>query len=141
MQRFDPYKTFRFRIAWDGHYVAGLSKMSALKRSTEVIAHREGGDASSSAKVQGRSRYDAVTLERGVTHDADFEAWARQREPRDLSIDVFDAAGNKVRTWRLFRCWVSLLQAHPELDADAKRVAIEKIRIEAEVWTREDGSS
>jgi len=111
--------------------------MSALKRSTEVIAHREGGDPST-AKLPGRSRYDAVTLERGVTHDADFEAWARQREPRDLSIDVFDEAGHKVRTWRLFRCWVSQLQAHAELDADAKRVAIEKIRIEAEGWTRED---
>ena len=72
--RFDPYKNFKFRVKWDGQYVAGLSKMSALKRSTEVVEHREGGDPSTSRKSPGRSKFDAVTLERGVTHDPTFEA-------------------------------------------------------------------
>ncbi len=35
--RFDPYKNFKFRIKWDGAYIAGVSKVSALKRTTEVI--------------------------------------------------------------------------------------------------------
>ena len=77
-QRFDPYKNFKFRIKWDGKYVAGVSKVSALKRTTEVLKHREGGDPSTSRKTPGRTEFEAVTLERGVTHDAAFEDWARR---------------------------------------------------------------
>ena len=77
-QRFDPYKNFKFRVKWDGRYVAGVSKVSALKRTTEVVKHREGGDPSSSRKSPGRTEYEAITLERGVTHDREFEQWAEQ---------------------------------------------------------------
>ena len=76
--RLDPYKNFKFRIKWDGRYVAGISKVSPLKRSTEVVKHREGGDPSSSRKSPGRTEYDAVVLERGVTHDLEFEQSANQ---------------------------------------------------------------
>lgn len=43
-QRFDPYKNFKFRIFWEGNPdpVAGISKVSVLKRTTEVVTHREG---------------------------------------------------------------------------------------------------
>ena len=74
-QRFDPYKNFKFRVKWDGKYVAGVSKCGALKRTTEVVKHREGGDPSSSRKSPGRTEYDAISLERGVTHDKEFEQW------------------------------------------------------------------
>src|SRR3981189_2120532 len=113
-QRFDPYKNFKFRVKWDGHYVAGISKVGALKRTTEVVKHREGGDESSSRKSPGRSEYEAITLERGVTHDLEFEQWANrvwsyanaQSEGadkevslknfrRDIIIDVFNEAGQK----------------------------------------------
>ena len=77
-QRFDPYKNFKFRLKWDGRYVAGVSKVSSLKRTTEVVKHREGGDPSSSRKSPGRSEFEAVTLERGVTHDLEFERWANK---------------------------------------------------------------
>src|SRR2546426_3365622 len=77
-QRFDPYKNFKFRVKWDGRYVAGVSKISALKRVTEVVEHREGGDPSASRKSPGRTRYEPITLERGVTHDAEFEKWANK---------------------------------------------------------------
>ena len=77
-QRFDPYKNFKFRVKWDGKYVAGVSKVSALKRTTEVVKHREGGDPSTSRKSPGRTEYDAITLERGVTHDPEFEQWANK---------------------------------------------------------------
>ena len=88
-QRFDPYKNFKFRVKWDGKYVAGISKVSALKRTTEVVKHREGGDPSSSRKSPGRTEYEAITLERGVTNDKEFERgptrsgrWARGWAPR-----------------------------------------------------------
>src|SRR5262245_15451016 len=77
-QRVDPYKKFKFRVKWDGRYVAGVSKVSALKRVTEVIHHREGGDPSSARLSPGLTKFEPVTLERGVTHDPEFEAWANQ---------------------------------------------------------------
>src|SRR5213082_2228745 len=77
-QRFDPYKNFKFRVKWDNRYVAGISKVSALKRTTEVVEHRDGGDLSSSRKSPGRHKYDAITLERGVTQDREFELWANK---------------------------------------------------------------
>jgi phage tail-like protein len=76
--RFDPYKNFKFRIKWDGKYVAGLSKISALRRTTEAIRYREGGDPSSSRKSPGRTEYDPITLQRGVTHDLEFEQWTNK---------------------------------------------------------------
>src|SRR5260370_23028591 len=76
--RFDPYKNFKFRVKWDGKYVAGVSKVSALKRSTEVVEHREGGDPSTGRKSPGRSKYEPITLERGVTHDPESERWANK---------------------------------------------------------------
>src|ERR1017187_4143463 len=75
-RRFDPYKNFKFRVKWDNRYVAGISKVSSLKRTTEVVKHREGGDPSTSPKSPGRTEYEAITLDRGVTHDPEFERWA-----------------------------------------------------------------
>src|SRR6059058_1489961 len=74
--RLDPYKNFKFRVKWNNRYVAGISKVSTLKRTTEVVKHRDGGDESTSRKSPGRTEYDAITLERGVTHDPEFELWA-----------------------------------------------------------------
>lgn len=120
--RFDPYKNFKFRVKWDGRYVAGVSKVSALKRSTEMVEHREGGDPSTSRKSPGRTKYEAVTLERGVTHDLEFERWANKVWNfgaglgaevslkdfwKDISIEVYNEAGQKVLAYNLFRCWVS----------------------------------
>ena len=70
--RIDPYKAFKFRVKWDGRYVAGVSKVGSLKRTTEVVKHRDGGDESSSRKSVGRTVFYAITLERGFTHDTDF---------------------------------------------------------------------
>lgn len=150
--RFDPYKNFKFRVKWDGRYVAGISKVSALKRSTEVVEHREGGDPSTSRKSPGRTKYDPVTLERGVTHDTDFEAWANKiwnygslagaesslaDFRKDVILDVFNEAGQKALSYQLYRCWVSEFQALPELDANANAVAIQTLRLETEGWERD----
>jgi phage tail-like protein len=150
--RFDPYKNFKFRVRWDGRYVAGISKVGALKRSTEVVEHREGGDPSSSRKSPGRTKYEAITLERGVTHDIDFERWANKvwnfgeglgsevslaDFRKDVVIDVFNEAGQLAISYRVFRCWVSEYQALPDLDANANAVAIQSIKLENEGWERD----
>jgi phage tail-like protein len=151
--RFDPYKNFKFRVKWDGRYVAGISKVGALKRTTEVVEHREGGDPSTGRKSPGRNKFEAITLERGVTHDTDFEAWARKvwnfgggggaesslaDFRKDVILDVFNEAGQKAISYRLFRCWVSEYQALPDLDANANAVAIQTIKLENEGWERDE---
>jgi len=151
-QRFDPYKNFKFRVRWEGRYVAGVSKVGALKRTTEVVRHREGGDPSSSRKSPGRTEYDAITLERGVTHDTEFERWANKvwnfgsglgsevslaDFRKDVIIEVYNEAGQLVISYRVFRCWVSEYQAMPDLDANANAVAIQTIKLENEGWERD----
>src|SRR5438093_5469472 len=150
--RFDPYKNFKFRVKWDGRYVAGVSKVSALKRSTEMVEHREGGDPSTARKSPGRTKYEAVTLERGVTHDLEFERWANKvwnfgaglgaevslkDFRKDISIEVYNEAGQKVFAYNLFRCWVSEYQSLPDLDANANAIAIQTIKLEHEGWERD----
>ena len=150
--RFDPYKNFKFRVKWDGRYVAGLSKMGALKRTTEVVKHREGGDPSSSRKSPGQTEYEAITLERGVTHDTAFEEWANKvwnfgagagsevslaDFRKDILVDVFNEAGQKVLSYKVYRCWVSEFTALPGLDASANAIAIQNIKLENEGWERD----
>ena len=154
--RVDPYKNFKFRVKWDGSYVAGISKVSALKRTTEVVKHRDGGDPSTSHKSPGRTEYEPITLERGVTHDLAFEQWANKvwdyknaqaqnatQEVsladfrKDIIIDMFNEAGQKVISYHVYRCWVSEYQALPDLDANANAVAIQHIKLENEGWDRD----
>ena len=151
-QRFDPYKNFKFRVKWDGRYVAGISKVSMLKRTTEVVKFREGGDPSSSRKSPGRTEFDAITLERGVTHDTEFEKWANSvwhfggglgaevslaSFRKDLIIEFYNEAGQLVIAYNIYRCWVSEYQAMPDLDANANAIAIEHIKLENEGFERD----
>jgi len=151
--RFDPYKNFKFRVKWDGRYVAGISKVGGLKRTTEVVEHREGGDPSMSRKSPGRSKYEPITLERGVTHDPEFERWANKVWDygtglgaesslkdfrKDMIIEVYNEAGQLVLAYKVYRCWVSEYQALPDLDANANAVAIENIKLENEGWVRDE---
>jgi len=151
-QRFDPYKNFKFRVKWDGKYVAGVSKVTGLKRTTEVVKHREGGDPSTSRKSPGRTEFDAITLERGVTHDTDFEQWAAKVWQlgaglgsevslkdfrKDVIIEVYNEAGQKVIAYFVYRTWVSEFQALPDLDANANAVAIQHLKLENEGWERD----
>jgi len=150
--RFDPYKNFKFRVKWDGRYVAGVSKVSAFSRSTEVVEHREGGDPSSVRKSPGQSSYEAITLERGVTHDINFEQWANKvwnvqgglgQEVsladfrKDIVIEMYNEAGQLVIAYNVYRCWPSEYQALPELDASANAVAIQTLKLENEGWLRD----
>jgi phage tail-like protein len=150
--RFDPYKNFKFRVKWDGKYVAGVSKVTGLKRTTEVVKHREGGDPSSSRKSPGRTEYEAITLERGVTHDKEFEQWANKvwnfgsglgsevslkDFRKDFIIELYNESGQLVISYKVFRCWVSEFQAQADLDANANAVLIQSIKLENEGWERD----
>src|ERR671937_3058298 len=137
--RYDPYKNFKFRVKWDGRYVAGISKVGALKRTTEPVEHREGGDPSTGRKSPGRNKFEAITLERGVTHDLEFERWANKvwnfgaglglevslkDFRKDISIEVYNEAGQKVIAYNVFRCCVSECQSLPDLDTNDNDMAI-----------------
>ena len=150
--RFDPYKSFKFRVKWDGRYVAGISKVSALRRTTEVVEHREGGDPSSTRKSPGQTKYEAITLERGVTHDEEFEQFTNKvwnfgaglgvevslaDFRKDITIELLDESGQKVIAYNVFRCWVSEAQLLPDLDAATSAVAIQTIKLENEGWERD----
>jgi phage tail-like protein len=151
--RFDPYKNFKFRIKWDGKYVAGISKVGMLKRTTEVVEFREGGDPSTGRKSPGRSKYEAITLERGVTHDVEFERWANKvwnfgsglgaevslkDFRKDIILELYNEAGQLAIAYKIYRCWVSEYQAMPDLDANANAVAIQHIKLENEGWERDN---
>ena len=151
-QRFDPYKNFKFRVRWDGRYVAGISKVGALKRTTEVVEHRVGGDSSTGRKSPGRSKFEPIMLERGVTHDEEFERWANlvwnvqgglgaevslSDFRKDIIIEMYNEAGQLAIAYQIFRCWVSEYQALPELDSNANAIAIQSIKLENEGWIRD----
>lgn len=150
--RLDPYKNLKFRVKWDGRYVAGVSRVSGLRRTTEVIEHREGGDPSSSRKSPGLAKYAPITLERGITHDTEFEQWANKVWAhgagfgdevslkdfrKDIRIELYNEAGQLVIAYNVFRCWVSEYQALPDLDANGNAVAIESLTLQNEGWQRD----
>ena len=149
--RFDPYKNFKFRVVWDGQAVAGISKVSALKHTIEPVTHRDGGDRSTKRLSPGQTTFEPITLERGITHDTAFEAWATSAYSnagdagvslrdfrKDMTIELYNLQGVKVRAWQVFRCWVSEFTAVPELDANANAIAFESIVIQNEGFVRDD---
>ena len=153
--RVDPYKNFKFRVKWDGKIVAGVNKISSLRRSTEVVEHREGSDPSAVHKSPGRTTFDAITLERGVTHDAAFEDWANlvwrrggggneivlSSFRKDIVIDLMNEAGQVVLAYKVYRCWVSEFVALSDLDSNSAAVAFQHIKLENEGWERDTSVS
>ena len=150
--RFDPYKGFRFRLKWDGRYIAGISKVSALKRTTEVVEHRNGGDPTSMRKSPGQTKYEPLTLERGVTHDQDFDLWASlvwklgngagsqialNGFRKDFILELHNEAGQVAIAYKIYRAWVSEYSALPELDANANATAIQTLVLQHEGFERD----
>ncbi len=151
-QRYDPYKTYKFRVKWDGRYVAGVNRVGALRRTTEVVTHRSGGDPSSQTATPGQTSYEPITLERGVTHDLEFEQWANKvwnfgsglgaevslkDFRKDILIEVYNEAGQLVIAYKVYGCWVSEYTALPELDASASAVAIQSLTLQHNGWERD----
>lgn len=152
VKRFDPYKTFKFRIKWDGKYVAGVSKVTALKKTTEVVEFRQGGDSSVVHKLPGKTKYEAITIEAGLTHDPTFEEWANlvnniqgdkamslKDFRKEIEIEVLNEQGNIAMKYNVHRCWVSEYQSLPDLDANANAVALVHVKIENEGWEKDPG--
>ncbi len=152
--RVDPYKTYKFRILWDGKVVLGVSKSGALKRTTNVVPHRGGGENSTDHKSPGRTQWDGLTLERGVTHDLEFELWANRIHPysgdvamdldnykKELTLEVLNEKGQVALRYFLHGCWVSEFTAIPALDGNANAVAIETIKLELDGWERDVGTT
>ena len=150
--RFDPYKNFKFRVKWDGRYVAGVSKVGMLKRTTDVVEHREGGDPSTTRKSPGPTKFEPITLERGVTHDQEFEQWANKiwnqgSGPgaevslkdfrKDIIIELLNEAGQVAIAYRVYRCWVSEFQTQGDLDASSNAILIQTITLQNEGWERD----
>lgn len=148
--RIDPYKNFKFRVKWENRYVAGLSKMSAIKRATEAIEWREAGGPSVVRKMPGRTKFEPVSLEAGLTHDQQFLEWAEQvvnpqgdaamslkNYRKEVTVEVLNMQGTPVIAVRLHRAWVSEFQMIPELDANANAVAIQMLKLEYEGFSRD----
>jgi len=147
----EPFKNFRFRVRWDGRYVAGVTRITGLRRRSEVVRHNEGGDPAIGRKSPGRTEFESVSLERGVSNDKGFETWANQvwsmgsvnDQPgpkefrKDIVIELYDDAGRLAVAYKLLRCWVSEYQALPDLDVGANSVAVETIKLEIEGWERD----
>jgi len=147
--RYDPYKSYRFLVYFGTSTtpVAAVSKITALKRSSDVIEYKEGG-YNIILKGLGRTKYDPITLERGVTQDLDFITWADaaqkldQGHPvtslanlrREVRLQLLNEEGQPVHGYIVHRCWVSEFQALPDLDAGANAIALEHIKLENEGW-------
>jgi phage tail-like protein len=151
MEMMDPYEGFDFRVKWDGRYISGVSKVSGLKRLSEVVEQRDAGQPDAVRNSPGRMKYDAITLERGVTQDTSFEDWANAvggvvngvvtgpsaNFRKEVVIDLYDGAGRLVRSYKIYRCWPSEYGALPALDATGNETAIEHIKLENEGWERD----
>ena len=149
--RFDPYRTFKFQVVIDGAVVAGLQKMSALKKTTEPVQWRDAGSPSFQRTMPGGTKYEPVTLEQGLTHDKVFEDWANMVNNFDgdvamslkdyrknITVNVLNLQGTVAISYQLYRAWVSDFQALPDLDSNAMNtVGIQTVTLQHEGWQRD----
>ena len=148
-----PYRNFKFRVYFEGKSdpVALVSKMTALKRTTEVVEWRQGGESNTVRKLAGKTKYEPITLEQGLSLDTDFEDWADQVNKwggtdlsekdnefrKELRVEVLDLDGEVVLKYKMHKCWVSEYTAIPDFDANANAVAIKTLKIENEGWEKD----
>lgn len=150
--RFDPYKQFKFRVKWDGRYVPGITYVSGLTRTTEVVTSRRGGSPSVEQRSPGQTIYEPIVLKRGRTHDQEFEKWVNKvwnfgaglgsevslgDFRKDIIVEMYNEAGQLALAWKVYRCWPSKYSAVTELDANSTQMAIEEVTLEHEGWERD----
>lgn len=150
--RYDPYRTFKFQVVIDGQAVAGLSKMGALKKTTEVVNWRSAGDPSSQRAIPGGTKFENVTLEQGLSHDQVFENWANAVNNvadgdagmslvnfrKDVVINVLNLQGTPAISYHLRRAWVTEFQALPEFDAqNMNTIGIQSVTLACEGFVRD----
>ena len=146
--RYDPYRTFKFQVVIGGTVVAGLSKMSALKKSTEVVDWRYAGDPSHVRKLPGGTSWEPITLEQGLTHDPMFMELANRVNNIDgdaamsllnfrvpVIINVMNLQGAVAMSYKVSRAWVSEFQALPDFDSNSMNtVGIQTLTLQHEGW-------
>lgn len=149
--RYDPYRTFKFQVVIDGQVVAGLKKMTALKRKTEAIKWRSSGDPTRERVLPGGTSFEPITLEQGLSHDPVFESWANlvnslqgdaamslKNFRKDIVVNVLNLQGVAAISYKVYRAWVSEFQAVPDLDAGTMNaVAIQTVVLQHEGWERD----
>jgi phage tail-like protein len=148
--RVDPYQTFKFRVKWENHYIPGILRVSPLRRVTEPVVHRSGGDPSHSHIAPGITTFEPIVIERGLTHDTSFEQWANlvfnlqgdasmslKNFRKDIVIELLNHQGKVVMAYHVYRCWVAEYQALSALEAAAPCLAIERLVLQHEGWERD----
>ena len=146
-KRFDPYRSFLFQVVMDGKTVAGVSKVGALSRTTEVVSHRPGNAISHQYHSPGLTTHEPIVLERGVTFDATFQDWANEvyspeglggvslkNFRKDILVTLMNLQGVPVRSYKVYRCWPSAYVALPELSSNDNAVAIQSLTLQNEGW-------
>jgi phage tail-like protein len=144
-----PYKNFRFQVKWDNDVIAGVSKVTGLKWTTEVVSHREGNDPSTARHSPGRTAFEPITLERGITIEPAFITWANlvwntsngtvggislAGYKKNITIELFNTQAVLVRRYSVYNAWVSSFTGQADLDANANAVLIESMVLQNEGW-------
>ena len=147
--KYDPYRKFKFLVKWDGAYVAGVHKVTALTKSVDAVDWRTGGDHNNTAKVPGLTKYEPITMERGLCADTRFIDWMKLVNTyqaaggttvesvhtfrKDLIIEMYNLANEKVLSVSVFKAWPSKLTV-ADFDAKANELAIEVLELQHEGW-------
>ena len=56
---------------------------------------------------------------------------------KDVLLELYNEAGQLVMAYKVYRCWPSVFQALPNLDANANAVVIQTLVLENEGWERD----
>ena len=153
---YDPYRKFKFLVKWEGQYVMAVHKVSSITKSIDAIDWRTGGDSNFGAKVPGLTKWEPITLERGLSADAAFQKWmievnrytkagGQENEAvhnfrKNLQIEMYDLQNDLVMTINVYNAWPSKLTI-ADFDAKANELAIEHIELQNEGWDLTPGAA
>ena len=111
-----------------------FSECSGLEATMEPKIIKEGGRNWGSAQRMGPVSFGTVVLKRGLTRTHDLWTWfslvgkGAYAQRLNVSITMFDQAGNGVLSWTLKRAMPTKFKA-PDLNSPSKEVAIEELHL------------
>jgi phage tail-like protein len=146
---YDPYRKFKFLVKWNNAVVMAVHKVSSITKSIDPIDWRTGGDSNFSAKVPGLTKWEPITLERGLSADTAFQEWmvlvnkytkaglgadeAVHAFRKNLNIEMYSLQNELVMTINVYNAWPSKLTI-ADFDAKANELAIEHMELQNEGW-------
>ena len=89
----DLYAHMRYRVRWDGRYVAGVNHVSGLLRGLPGGRRADGQPALPPSVAPTPTHWLPVVLERGLTRDAEFVAWAARQAASPRAQASIQASG------------------------------------------------